>query len=120
MMRRYSDLAEMKEALLRLKQAFPDIVLVTDYIIGFPTETDEDFRQTLLYLQELAFSAGMIIPYSRTTGTDASTLEPTVEKHEVLRRIRVAKKFLQTLGYRVLYFPRKEFFIFWNDSYKNE
>lgn len=120
LMKRYSDSEKMKEAMLRLKKSSPEMSLVTDYIIGFPTETDEDVHQTLQYLKEIKFSAGMIIPFSCAPGVEASHLEPKVDHNEVIRRIMFAKKFLKKLGYHVIYSSRKEFFIFWNESYKNE
>jgi tRNA A37 methylthiotransferase MiaB len=120
LMKRYSDVERMKDAIFRLKKSFPDISLVTDYIIGFPMETEEDFKQTLNYLKEIEFSAGMIVPFSCTAGTEASNIEPKVGQWDVLRRIKFAKKFLKNLGYHVVYFSRKEFFLFWNESYKND
>jgi len=119
LMNRYSDIEKMKNAFLRLKKSFPSISLVTDYIIGFPTESEEDFKQTLDYLKEINFNAGMIIPFSCNTGTEAEKIVPKITRKDTYRRIKNAKKFLKKSGYHILFIPWNELFIFWNENYKN-
>lgn len=59
----------------KLRQAMPDITLSTDVIVGFPGESDEDFRQTLSLLHEVEFDWGFVFKYSARTGTPAADLE---------------------------------------------
>ena len=118
LMRRYSDIKKMKDAYLRLKKAHPDISLITDYILGFPTESKEDIKQTLRYISEINFTAGTIIPFSCRTGTEAENIEPKVTSKQMSKGFKYAKKFLKKIGYSVLYFPRRGFFIFRKKDYK--
>ena len=51
--------------------AFPDCALTTDVIVGFPTETERDFRDTLDLMERAAFADAHIFPYSPRKGTKA-------------------------------------------------
>jgi len=59
----------------RMREAMPEMTLSTDVIVGFPGETEEDFRQTLLLIQEVQFDWGFIFKYSPRQGTPAADLE---------------------------------------------
>src|SRR5262249_38484835 len=48
----------------KLREAMPDMTLSTDIIVGFPGETEDDFRQTLSLVEELEFDWGFIFKYS--------------------------------------------------------
>ena len=56
----------------RIKQAIPDIALSTDIIVGFPGETDDDFRETLELAREVGFSKIHIFRYSKRASTPAA------------------------------------------------
>ena len=58
----------------QLLSARPDMVFSTDFIIGFPGETDEDFQQTLSLLQEVGFHSSFSFKYSPRPGTPALKL----------------------------------------------
>ena len=53
----------------------PDATLSTDIIVGFPGETDRDFRETLTLIEETQFDWGFIFKYSPREGTPAASLE---------------------------------------------
>src|SRR5439155_26384973 len=59
----------------KMRQAVPDMTLSTDIIVGFPGETEEDFRQTLSLVEELQFDWGFVFKYSAREGTPAAELE---------------------------------------------
>src|SRR3989442_15192645 len=59
----------------KLRGAMPAMTLSTDIIVGFPGETEEDFRQTLSLIEELQFDWGFIFKYSPRDGTPAAELE---------------------------------------------
>jgi tRNA-2-methylthio-N6-dimethylallyladenosine synthase len=65
----YVDLIE------KMRQVMPGMTLSTDIIVGFPGETEEDFRQTLSMIEELRFDWGFIFKYSSREGTPAANLE---------------------------------------------
>lgn len=57
-----------------LRNARPDIVFSTDFIVGFPGESDDDFEQTLSLLQEVGFHSSFSFKYSPRPGTPALKL----------------------------------------------
>jgi len=65
----YADLAA------KMRRAMPGMTLSTDIIVGFPGETDDDFRQTLSLIEEIEFDWGFIFKYSAREGTPAARLE---------------------------------------------
>ena len=75
------------ELIARLRSAMPDIVIATDLIVGFPGETEGDFRQTLSLVEEVGFDWGFVFKYSPRQGTPAAdlTCHPTElieERHQ--------------------------------------
>ena len=54
-----------------MRKYFPDCAITTDLIVGFPGETEEDFAQTLEFLEKLRPAQVHIFPYSRREGTKA-------------------------------------------------
>ena len=68
--RRYNT-ARYMEAAEYLRKYFPDCAITTDLIVGFPGETEEDFAQTLEFLEKLRPAQVHIFPYSRREGTKA-------------------------------------------------
>ena len=58
----------------KLRRAMPGMTLSTDIIVGFPGETEDDFRETLSMVDELQFDWGFIFKYSPRQGTPAANL----------------------------------------------
>ena len=74
----------------RLRRAVPHITISTDIIVGFPSETEEDFRQTLELVKEVKYDSAFTFLYSRRTGTPAAEYEdqiPEDVKHERFERL---------------------------------
>ncbi len=69
---------------------FPDAGITTDLIVGFPGETQEEFEQTLRFLQSCAFSGVHVFPYSRRPGTPAASMPGQLSKEEKEARARRA------------------------------
>jgi tRNA-2-methylthio-N6-dimethylallyladenosine synthase len=63
------------ELVQKLRRAMPGITISTDVIVGFPGETDEDFRETLSLIKEAGFDFGFVFKYSARAGTPAAELE---------------------------------------------
>ena len=78
MNRRY-DTARYRRACELLRTHFDDPAITTDLITGFPEETEEEFAQTLAFIEECAFADMHIFPYSVRPGTRAAEM-PQVEK----------------------------------------
>lgn len=99
LMRRFSDTEKMKDAFYKLHEASTDILLATECINGFPTETREEFKETLDFIKEVDFDLGYIFPFSSRPGSIADQLEPKIEHDEILVRMKYAKEFLGKIGY---------------------
>jgi tRNA-2-methylthio-N6-dimethylallyladenosine synthase len=90
MLRRH-DRAEYVAAIRDLQCARPDLTVSTDLIVGFPTETDDDFEQTLSLMREVPFLGVYAFKYSPRPGTPALRLGDDVP--EGLKAERLARVF---------------------------
>ena len=94
MNRRYNK-EEFKNMITKIKE-IPNISLTTDLIVGFPNETEEDFKETLDTLNEIKFTKIHTFPYSRRNGTPAAAMEnqvpPEVKKERVHKIIKLSDK----------------------------
>jgi tRNA-2-methylthio-N6-dimethylallyladenosine synthase len=73
-----------------LRAAIPDLALTTDIIVGFPGETEEDFRETLEVAEEVAFDGAFTFVYSPRQGTEAAAMPdqiPADVKRERIERL---------------------------------
>ena len=73
-MRRKYDTARYLESVTLLKQAFPGCAITTDMIVAFPGETEEEFEESLAFIQKCGFADMHIFPYSRRPGTPADKM----------------------------------------------
>ncbi|MBI3773491.1 MAG: tRNA (N6-isopentenyl adenosine(37)-C2)-methylthiotransferase MiaB [Gammaproteobacteria bacterium] len=72
MMKRNHTVLEYKSIIRRMRQARPDLCLSSDFIVGFPGETDADFEATLRLVDELRFDRSFSFIYSPRPGTPAA------------------------------------------------
>jgi tRNA-2-methylthio-N6-dimethylallyladenosine synthase len=80
---------EYKQKIRKLRAVRPDISLSSDFIVGFPGETEADFRQTLELIADVGFDQSFSFIYSRRPGTPAAAL-PDEVPHEVKQERLVA------------------------------
>jgi threonylcarbamoyladenosine tRNA methylthiotransferase MtaB len=80
------------------QQMIPDLALTTDIIVGFPGETDEEFKQSLAFVQKIGFSAGHVFSYSARPGTPATRLGGVIEKSIKKERSRIMRGVFNTMG----------------------
>ena len=73
MNRRYT-IEEFKEIASKLRKAFKDVILTTDIIVGFPGETEEEFKETYNFLKNIKFYKMHIFKYSQRKGTKAASM----------------------------------------------
>ena len=76
------------EIIEKARTLMPDIALTTDIIVGFPTETDEDFKETLDALKKAEFDSIFSFIYSKREGTKAALLEPVFTEEEADQRFK--------------------------------
>ncbi|MEN1939871.1 tRNA (N6-isopentenyl adenosine(37)-C2)-methylthiotransferase MiaB [Luteimonas sp. MJ174] len=82
---------EFKQKIRKLRAVRPDISISSDFIVGFPGETDADFEKTMKLIEEVGFDQSFSFIYSRRPGTPAADLEDRVtseEKHARLSRLQ--------------------------------
>jgi ribosomal protein S12 methylthiotransferase len=89
LMRRPERQATIRERVAWLREAIPGLTLRTTVIVGFPGETDADFRAMLDLLDEIGFDRVGAFAYSREDGTRAAELEGQVDDAEVRERLEV-------------------------------
>ena len=73
-MKRKYDTARYYESVALLKEYFPGCAITTDMIVAFPGETEEEFHQSLAFIQKCGFADMHIFPYSRRPGTPADKM----------------------------------------------
>ena len=79
---------EYRSIARRLKQARPELSLTSDFIVGFPGETEADFAATLRLATEVGFDSSFSFVYSPRPGTPASELQDFVSYSEKLERLQ--------------------------------
>ena len=80
----------------RLRAARPDLALSSDFIVGFPGESDDDFAATLALVTEIGFAQAYSFKYSRRPGTPAAALAGAVSEELKAARLGVLQELLKT------------------------
>jgi tRNA-2-methylthio-N6-dimethylallyladenosine synthase len=82
--------AEYLDCIEKLRRARSDIAFSSDFIVGFPGETDEEFEATFSLVREVGYASAYSFKYSPRPGTPAADLEqlPEALKHERLQRLQ--------------------------------
>lgn len=89
-MNRHYTTDEFAGSVALIRKYFPLAGITTDIIVGFPTETEEDFEETLKFVERVKFSQLHIFPYSKRDGTAASKLYKDLSgkvKNERVKRL---------------------------------
>jgi tRNA-2-methylthio-N6-dimethylallyladenosine synthase len=95
--------ADYLAVIARLRATRPDIAFTSDFIVGFPGETEEDFADTLRIVDEVGYAGSFSFKYSPRPGTPAATREDQIEdgvKSERLARLQ------ERIGYHQAAFNR--------------
>jgi len=82
---------EFKSKIRKLRAVRPDISISSDFIVGFPGETEADFEKTMKLIEDIGFDQSFSFIYSRRPGTPAADLEDNItqaEKHARLTRLQ--------------------------------
>jgi len=88
-MKRNHTVDEYRQTIRLLKQARSDLSLSSDFIVGFPGETDEDFQQTLSLVNEIGFDTSFSFVYSQRPGTPAVAFEDDVPMQTKKQRLAI-------------------------------
>ena len=92
-MKRGYTVLEYKSIIRRLRAARPDVSITSDFIVGFPGETEADFERTMALIEDVGFDGAFSFLYSPRPGTPAADLSddtPAALKLERLQRLQAA------------------------------
>ncbi|AIK16615.1 tRNA (N6-isopentenyl adenosine(37)-C2)-methylthiotransferase MiaB [Glaesserella parasuis] len=87
MMKRNHTALEYKAIIRKLREARPDIQISSDFIVGFPGETAQDFEQTMKIIEQVNFDMSFSFIYSARPGTPAADLPDDVTEDEKKERL---------------------------------
>jgi len=80
LMNRHYTIDHYRSLIKMIRSITPDIDITTDILVGFPTETEEEFMATLSLAEEVAFTTAFMFAYSIRQGTKAAEFEDTVPR----------------------------------------
>lgn len=98
LMKRPVDLDETENVLTAIRKAAPDIVLVTHIIVGFPSETDQDFNLTMGLLKRHAFQSIVLNPYDDKPQSAASRMTDKVAADVIANRYEIVRAHIAANG----------------------
>ncbi len=82
---------EFRNTIEQIKSRLDRPAITTDIIVGFPGETDADFEQTVQLAEEVGFAKMHIFSFSPRQGTPAATMQDTVDKRVIKKRIQILR-----------------------------
>jgi len=88
-MKRGHTVLEYKQKIRKLREARPDISLSSDFIVGFPGETDDDFEKLMNLIAEIGFDQSFSFIYSARPGTPAASLEDDTPMEVKKQRLQI-------------------------------
>jgi len=88
-MKRGHTVIEYKSKIRKLREIRPNISLSSDFIIGFPGETEEDFNNTMMLIEEIGFDKSFSFIYSKRPGTTAASLPDNIDQTVKKKRLAV-------------------------------
>ena len=92
---------EYKSIIRKLRKYRPDLCLSSDFIVGFPGETEAEFEQTLKLVKDLAFDLSYVFIYSPRPGTPAANLPDDTPNDEKVRRLEALNEVIEVETRRI-------------------
>ena len=99
LMGRRTDTAQIEALVDHLREEIPDICIRTTFITGFPTETEEDFTETMEFINRMEFDRLGAFTYSPEEGTPAAGMDGQVEEEIKLRRQQEMMELQQEIAF---------------------
>lgn len=100
-MKRNHTVLEYKSRLRKLKAAVPDICISSDFIVGFPGETEKDFEQTMKLVADVGFDFSYSFVYSQRPGTPAADLADETPESLKKQRLDALQHRLNQQGFEI-------------------
>ena len=101
-MNRHYTAEQYKQVCDRLRERFPKAAFTTDIIVGFPGETEEDFRESLSFAKSIRFLRAHVFPYSKRSGTMAASMDGQITRAEKQRRAKIMSSELSAVSRAVI------------------
>jgi tRNA-2-methylthio-N6-dimethylallyladenosine synthase len=101
LMKRGHSAFDYKQKIRRLREARPDISISSDFIVGFPGETDADFERTMDLIEAIGFDQSFSFIYSRRPGTPAADLPDDVPPETKQARLARLQQAINTNAQRI-------------------
>lgn len=100
-MKRDYTILEYKAKIRKLREVRPDICVSSDFIVGFPGETDKDFEDTLNLIHDIGFDTSFSFIYSRRPGTPAANLPDDVSLETKQKRLAILQNRILQNAHRI-------------------
>jgi tRNA-2-methylthio-N6-dimethylallyladenosine synthase len=100
-MKRGYSVLEYKSIIRRLRAARPDITITSDFIVGFPGETEREFEQTMTLIEDIGFDHSFSFIYSPRPGTPAADLPDETPQAVKLARLQRLQSTIDTNARRI-------------------
>lgn len=100
-MKRGYTVLEYKSLIRKLRAARPELSLSSDFIVGFPGETEDDFEKTMQLIEDLAFDSSFSFIYSPRPGTPAAELRDDTPQEVKAQRLARLQKRIDELAFAV-------------------
>lgn len=92
---------EYKSVIRKLRAVRPDLCLSSDFIVGFPGETEADFQATLKLVRDLEFDLSFVFIYSPRPGTPAANLVDDTPHEEKVRRLEALNEVIEARHFSI-------------------
>ncbi len=100
-MKRGYTVLEFKSKIRKLRKVRPDITISSDFIVGFPGETDEDFAKLMDLIAEIDFDHSYSFVYSQRPGTPAANFENDLSEEVKKQRLAILQARIHQQSYRI-------------------
>ena len=94
-MNRKHEVGDYKDVVARIRAAKPDIALSSDFIVGYPGESDADFEETLDLVRAVGFAASYTFKYSQRPGTPGAELKNQIDEQTKAARLLILQQLLE-------------------------
>jgi tRNA-2-methylthio-N6-dimethylallyladenosine synthase len=94
-MNRGHSIDDYRRIIDRLRAARPDIALSSDFIIGFPGESDDDFATTLALVREIGFAQALSFKYSKRPGTPGAAMRGQIAEAVKSERLQILQELIE-------------------------
>ena len=100
-MKRNHTALEYKSRIRKLRAAVPDMCISSDFIVGFPGETEKDFEQTMKLIEEVGFDFSYSFVYSARPGTPAADMADDTPEEVKKQRLAILQQRINQQGFEI-------------------